>query len=233
MQAPASLTQAVRTHFLRKPPGEMLHLLGPGRMTLVSVETAGLDPGTTASSLHPGPAPLAQFAAGEHRTRESGSGGKGPSLSPACSSPIFPRDQRGHLVPPHPCCAWGVSLHRPPRDGRGCAGPRPPPLLPSHLGGRIQPSHRASHGTAWHLQAIMPPGKPFAQAPRLHPPAALPQALLNITQTWGRWDTVTSHTGSSHERSQTPPLARQVPTGCQAPTHPRLIPAPLTGSSAR
>lgn len=96
----------------------MLHLPGLGRMVLVALETAGPDPGTAASSLHPGPDPLVRFVAERHRTRESDPGGIGPLLSSACSGPIFPGDRQCHPVLPHLCHAQGVSLHGTPQDGR-------------------------------------------------------------------------------------------------------------------
>lgn len=162
-------------------------------MTLVAVETAGLDPGTTASSLHLGPAPLAQFAAGEHRLWETEVGSTGPSLCPACSSPIFLGTGRATLS--HPACVMhGVFPHAAlPAMGDNALD------LGHHLSSQparpwIQPSDRVPPGTAWYLQALMTPAKTFAPAARVHPPVSLPQAPLNITQTWGRWDTVTCHT---------------------------------------
>lgn len=91
---------------------------------------------------------------------------------------------------------------------------------PSQPGGQIQPSHRALHGTAWHLQAIMAPGKPFAPAPRLHPPGALPRALLNVTQTGERWDAVTSHTGSPVSTANPHRLPGRCPPGARLPLIP-------------
>lgn len=157
---------------------------------LVAVETAGPDAGTAASSPHPRPAPLAQFTAGECRTRESDSGGIGPSLSPACSSPIFPGDWWGHPVPPHLCCAWSFSSHRTSQLGwetthwtLAITSP------PSHLGGWIQPSHQVPHGSSR-------PSCPQESLLHRHQDFTHPVHRQNATQTWGRWDTVPSHTGS-------------------------------------
>lgn len=167
-------------------------------MMLVAVETAGPDPGTAASSLHLGPGHLAQSAAGEQRTQER--------ILAALGHP-WPQPLQSHLSQelvgsPRPTplvlCA-GCPLAQGPRDGRQCSGPWPPPLLPATwAGGSSHPTgHRmALPGTSRPPLHFAFAPKPFTLSPRLHPPGAPPQALLNVTQTWGRWDTVPRHTGS-------------------------------------
>lgn len=98
----------------------------------------------------------------------------------------------GGVTLSHPTCVvYGVFPHtgHPNQDGRQHTGPWLPPLFPSHLGGWIQPSHQVPHGSSR-------PSCPQESLLHRHQDFTHPVHRQNATQTWGRWDTVPSHTGS-------------------------------------
>lgn len=218
--APASLTQAVRTRFLRKPP-ERCRLYQASRMMVVAVETAGLDPGTAASFLYPGPAPLTQFAAGEHRTWETNSGGIGLSLSQP--APVSPDLGPGGLALSPPACDVHTVL--------SCTGLTGTGDNMQDLGHRLEGQVQSSHHSPLAQPYILRPSHLQERLLHQHQDFIHPVHHHSPSYACGRWDTATSHTGSPVSTAK----PSHSPGRCQAeaPTHSRLSRAPIMGSSAR
>lgn len=230
--APASLTQAVRMHFLRKLLERCCICQGwAGWCWLLWKQQGQIQgpqhpPCTQDQILSSG---LWLNAIGHERAILVASGHCCPQPARVPSSP-----GTGSVTLSYPTCV----THRVfpcmglPRMGDDVLD------LGHHLSSQPArgPDPAIPPGTAWH--SLAPPGH---HGPR--------KAFCAGTKTSPTWRTATGspkchpdqgEVGRSDkphrvpcEHSQPPPLARQVPTRCQAPTHPRLIPALLVDSSAR